>query len=106
MPPQPAGTDFDPKTMLNEHGKDISGLSAKVDKCYSELNYQKFQEDVKKITIETIGGEDGRTKIKAHAKESAKEYYQENRWSKLQFWIPTIISVATLIALIYEALNK
>jgi hypothetical protein len=60
-------------------------LEARVDKCYSEENYAKFQEDVVKIVISTLGSDEGRKKIKEHAKESAGEYAREHGWSRLTF---------------------
>lgn len=85
-----------------QHEKSISDLENKiedVDKCYSAQRYEEFQEAVKKITLETLDGA-GREKIKAHAKDSVKEYNQENGWKKITFWLPTIISVIVAIVAI------
>lgn len=41
--------DFNAETLLNEHGKDISGLSDRVGKCYSTEKYEDFQGAVEKI---------------------------------------------------------
>lgn len=75
---------------------DVDALEDKVAKSYSKERYEDFQEAVRKITLETIDGA-GREKIKAHAKESAKEYSQENGWAKKTFWIPVIISLLALV---------
>lgn len=41
--------DFDTATLLNDHGKDISGLAEKLGKCYSAERYEDFQEAVEKL---------------------------------------------------------
>lgn len=41
--------DFDPETLLRDHGKDISGLAEKLGKCYSSERYEDFQGAVEKI---------------------------------------------------------
>ncbi|MFZ5391857.1 MAG: hypothetical protein ACOZAR_01550 [Patescibacteria group bacterium] len=72
-------------------------LKQKVDKCYSNERFQEFQKDVKNIALEVIDSGDGRSKIKIHAKESAKEYNDEFWWKNISFWIPIIISIITII---------
>lgn len=91
--------DFNAEALLNEHGKDISGLNEKLAKCYSEERYEFFESAVEKITLTIIDGS-GRTKIKAHAKEAAGEYSRENGWTKLTFWLPWAISAASLVVAI------
>lgn len=86
--------------------EDINALDDKVAKCYSSERYPEFQEVVRKIIIEVIGSDEGRKKIKAHAKEAAKEYKEENGWSKIQFWLPTIISVLVLIVAVFAIYHK
>jgi hypothetical protein len=71
--------DFDTATLLNDHGKDITGLSEKLAKCYSSERYEDFQAAVKKNVLEVMGSDEGRDKIKAHAKESTKEYNEEQK---------------------------
>lgn len=46
--------DFNAETLINEHGKDISGLVDKVTKCYSSERYEEFQGAVEKITLRYI----------------------------------------------------
>lgn len=85
---------------------DVNALEQRVEKCYSAERYEEFQEAVRKIALETIEGA-GRDKIKSHAKESAKEYSQENGWTKLTFWLPTIISaLVAIIAVVALFLKK
>lgn len=75
---------------------DVNALEQRVEKCYSEERYERFQEAVEKITLRIIDGS-GRERIKAHAKEAAKDYNQENGWTKLTFWIPTTVSIIVAI---------
>jgi vacuolar-type H+-ATPase subunit E/Vma4 len=79
---------------------DVDALEDKVAKCYSAERYEDFQEAVKNIALETIGSDTGRTKIKAHAKESAAEYSAEQGWTKKTFWWPFLISVLVAIVAI------
>lgn len=91
--------DFNAETLLNEHGKDISGLAEKVAHAYSTDRYEDFQEAVEKITLKTIDGT-GRLKIKGYAKESAKEYHEDAGSSNKNFWVPNLIQIVIgLVAL-------
>lgn len=81
--------------------KDVSALESRVEKCYSTEKYEEFQKAVKAIALETIEGGDGRTKIKVHARESVKEFLDENGWKKLVFWAPLLISVVSVLLTIY-----
>src|SRR3990167_1682320 len=101
MPPTEPKKDFDTATLLNDHGKDISGLGEKISKCYSKENFQIFQEDVEKIVLKTIDAGDGRKNVKSHATEAIKEYNRDNTWEKVKFWVPTILSVVAIIAVLY-----
>lgn len=84
--------DFDAKELLNEHGKDISGLSEKISKSYSFERYEDFQDAVKKIILEVIDGS-GRDKIKSYAKESFSEHEEEKKRKKKDFWVPNWIQI-------------
>lgn len=80
--------------------KDVDVLQEKIGKSYSSERYAEFQDAVKKIALETIGSAEGRTAIKAHAKEATKEYIDDNSWKRVTFWIPTIVSIiATAVAI-------
>lgn len=81
-------------------------LEERLDKCYSKEDYKCFQEDVTKISLATIGSEDGRTAVKKHAKEAAKDFFEEDAWRKMKFWIPTIISVLAVAVAIFAILKK
>ena len=85
--------------------EDVSALDEKVQNCYSKDRYKDFQDDVKTIVLDVIGNSDGRKKIKEHAKESAKEYNEEQGWKNKQFWIPTIIASLTAIGTIIVAIK-
>lgn len=56
--PEPKN-DFDTKTLLNDHGKDISGLSDKLTKCYSSERYEEFQEAIEKVIGRYLRGNVG-----------------------------------------------
>ena len=92
MPPSDPKKDFDTTALLIEHKGDISRLVEKVAKCYSEERYEEFQLAVEKISLKTIDGM-GREKIKAHAKEATKEYDEEEKRDKKNFWTPNIIQI-------------
>lgn len=80
--------------------KRVDDLEDKVSRCFSADRYEAFQDAVEKIALKTIDGT-GRDKIKAHAKESAKDYNQEQGWTKKTFWLPVVISIiATLAAVV------
>lgn len=49
MIPIDSKKDFNAETLLQEHGKDISGLSEKLNRCYSQDRYKEFQKDVEEI---------------------------------------------------------
>lgn len=99
MPPADSKKDFNTETLLNEHGKDISGLSEKLGKCYSEDRYNVFQEHVEKIVLKTISAKDGRKEIKEYATEATKEFLHHDTWRKITFWLPTAVAVlAVLVA--------
>ncbi len=98
--------DFDTNTLLNEHGKDISGLGEKLGKCYSKENFQIFQEDVEKIVLKTIDSGNGRNNIKSYVVETIKEYNRDNTWEKVKFWVPTILSAIAIVATIYIASHR
>lgn len=109
----PVGSDFDAKTLLNDHGKDISGLAEKVGKCYSEDRFQTFQKDVKTIVLEILGHDDGKAKMKEwtegiadKAVETYKKSNKDGNWTKLTFWLPTAISIIALASTIYFATHR
>jgi vacuolar-type H+-ATPase subunit E/Vma4 len=101
MPPDPK-KDFDVSTLVQEHGKDISGLGEKLAKCFSEERYNVFQEHVEKIVIKTLGSKDGRKEVKEYSTEATKEYLDENTWRKVTFWLPTIIAAVAIIVAIFK----
>ena len=91
--------DFDVSTLVQEHGKDITGLGEKLAKCFSEERYSVFQEHVEKIVLKTLGGKDGRKEIKEYATEATKEFLQHDTWRKITFWLPTTVAIlAVLVA--------
>ena len=81
---------------IREH--EITPLKNRVDKCYSAEKYEDFQDAVRKITLETMGGENGVEKIKKHATDAAKTYFSGEMWKQKTFWIPTLIGIAGVIA--------
>lgn len=96
MPPLETKTDFDAKTLLNDHGKDITGLGEKVSKCYSQDRYKDFQTAVEDIVLKTMGGKDGIKEIKEHATEATKTYLAIETWKQKTFWVPTVIAVGSV----------
>lgn len=100
-------TDFDTKTLLNDHGKDITGLGEKVNKCYSQDKYEDFQNAVEKIVLKTMGGKDGIKEIKEHATDATKNYLAQEIWKQKTFWIPIILAAVSIIISIFLAfVNK
>ncbi|TSC84762.1 MAG: hypothetical protein G01um101413_146 [Parcubacteria group bacterium Gr01-1014_13] len=76
-------------------------IEERLDKCFSKEDYATFQTEVKKITLEILGGDDGREKIKKHATEATKDYIRDEAWKNKTFWIPTVIAgIATIAAVI------
>jgi len=98
MPPSEIKTDFDTKTLLNDHGKDITGLGERVAKCYSQDRYEEFQTAVERIALKTMGGKDGVKEIKEHATEATKNYLTTEKWKQKTLWIPVVVSVISAIA--------
>lgn len=85
-------------TAIREH--EINPLKSRVDKCYSAEKYEEFQEAVRKITLETMGGEKGIEKIKNHATDAAKSYFSAEMWKQKTFWIPTLVGIAGVVTAI------
>ena len=83
----------------------VEPLEKRVKELEEKCEYEKFQDNVEKIVLKTLGNDEGRTKIKEHAKESAKEYNEEQGWKNKQFWIPTIIGIAATIGTILLAIK-
>lgn len=106
MPPLEIKTDFDAKTLLNDHGKDITGLGEKVAKCYSQDRYEDFQNAVERIVLKTMGGKDGIKEIKEHATEATKTYLADEKWKQKTFLIPTIASIISIILVFVGLLRK
>lgn len=76
-------------------------IEERINKCFSKEDHATFQTEVKKISLETLGGDDGRKKVKEHATEATKDYIREEAWKNKTFWLPIIISsVATITAII------
>jgi hypothetical protein len=86
--------------------EDVSAIEEKVGRCYSQDRYQDFQTAVKTIVIDTLGGDDGRTKVKAHATEATKDYLRDASWEKAKFWIPTAIAVISIAWNVYQAYHS
>lgn len=82
----------------------VDALSEKVDRCFSEDRYEHFQEKVKNIILDTMGHEDGITKIKKYGKEAAKEYSEEDGKEKRNFWTPNGIGILGVIVAIIAVL--
>ena len=101
MPPDPK-KDFDVGTLVQEHGKDISGLGEKLAKCFSEERYSVFQEHVEKIVLKTLGSKEGRTEIKEYSTEATKDFLQHDNWRKVTFWLPTVIAVLAVLVAIFK----
>ncbi len=89
---------------LNDVAQDtVDRLEERLDKCYSQEDYKKFQDDVSAITLVTMGSEDGRKKIKEYGRESAKEYIEDEGWKQKTFWIPTIVACISAVASVVAA---
>lgn len=88
------------------YAQDVNALQEQVDKCYSTERYEDFQDAVKRIILETLDSGEGRTKVKGHAKESTKEYLDENSWKKLVFWAPTLISIISVAVAVWAVFYK
>lgn len=82
---------------------DVDALGEKVQKCYSQDRYEEFQGAVEKITLKTLDATEGRKKVKELAKESAKEYSEDQGWKNKQFWIPVVVSLIGLGVAIFAA---
>jgi hypothetical protein len=83
-----------------------TGIAAKVNKCYTQEDYKKFEDTVETIVIKTLGSKDGQKEIDETATKSAKTFIQQNNWEKSKFWIPTLLSLGALIATVYIAFFK
>lgn len=78
-------------------------LEERLDKCYSEEDYHKFQDHVRTIVVETIKSEDGVTEIKKQSVRAMKEHTMDKWFENRTFWIPLIVSVAvTVLGLVGE----
>ena len=84
----------------------VEPLEKRVKELEEKCEYEKFQDSVEKIVLKTLGHDAGRAKIKEHAKESAKEYNEEQGWKNKQFWIPTLISIAGVATAVLVAIFK
>lgn len=96
MPPPEIKTDFDTKALLNDHGKDITGLGERIAKCYSQDRYEDFQNAVEKIVLKTMGGKDGVKEIKEYATEATKNYLAVEIWKQKNFWVPVVIALISV----------
>lgn len=84
-------------------------IEERVNKCFSKEDYATFQTEVEKIALKVLGNDEGRTTIKKHARESAKEYSDEVGLNKKAFWIPTgiaVIAAVAAVALVIVDLSK
>lgn len=102
MPDDSPKKDFHVEQLVQEHGKDISGLGEKLAKCYSEERYEDFQKDVEKIVIKTLGSKDGRAEVKEYSKEATKEYMEQDTWRKVTFWLPTVVAIIAVLVAIFK----
>lgn len=74
-----------------------TGLSKRVDKCYTQNNYQTFENTVENIATKNLQHDAPKKKIKEYATEAAKDYFQSGTWNQLKFWLPIIASIAAII---------
>lgn len=95
--------DFNTESLLNEHGKDISGLADKMGRCYSAEKYEDFQDAVEKIILKVMDSS-AREKLKSYTKESIQEFNdtkdkaeKEKLWDRIKFWVPVIISIVAVL---------
>jgi hypothetical protein len=82
--------------------EDIVHVHEKLEKCYSQERYSDFQEAVKKITLDVLGHDDGKAKIKPCAREATKEFFEEDSWRKAKLWIPVALSIAAVLVSIFK----
>jgi hypothetical protein len=82
--------------------EDLTLIHDKLGRCYTEDRFEHFQEAVEKIVLKTLGQDEGRKKIKSYAREEAKEYSNEDWWKKINFWLPIILSIVSLILAYYS----
>lgn len=76
-----------------------TGLSAKVDKCFTQNDYHEFEKTVEEISTKNLQFDEPKKKIKEYATEAAKDYFQNGTWNQLKFWVPVILSaIAVLVA--------
>jgi hypothetical protein len=87
---------------------DQSVPSAVVDQfkqLYSDhLLHEETRDFIRKVVLETLGHEDGIVKIKRYAKESVKEYSEEDRKERKNFWTPNGIGIIGIIVAIVAVL--
>ena len=82
--------------------RDVSALEGRIEKCYSEERYAKFQTDVRQIVLETLGNDDGRTKVKAHACEAINDQKRTTGWEYIKFLTPIVMSAIAIGVAFYR----
>ncbi len=87
-----------PSELTNVAQATVDRLEERLDKCYTQEDYKKFQEDVNSIVLSALGSDDGREKIKVQSKIAAKEYIEEEGWKQRTFWLPLVFSIIAAFA--------
>lgn len=78
----------------------VSAIEEKVKNCYSAERYEDFQEAVRKIALNILAHDDGKNVLKPYIEDTTGKYVAAKSLSTKQFWIPTVISVISIITVI------
>lgn len=84
---------------------DQTGISEKLESCYTSEKHEIFQKKVEDIVFKTIQLDDSKTKIKQYATEATKEFSETNSWKQKTFWIPTVIAIISVGVAIWALYN-
>lgn len=79
----------------------VTALEAKIDKCYTSEDYQKFQTDVETIVERYLDTDKAHEKLKNKINRQIKDYLDERGLRNKTFWIPTAIAgIATAASIV------
>lgn len=86
-----------PKELSGVYSDTADRLEERLDKCYSQEDYKKFQEDVTDIVLATIKSENGINTITEYSVKAMKEHTMEKWYQRRTVWLPLVISVLIAI---------